>query len=79
MKGWVFFCTLWSLARSLWMSVYVQTVEGSMEFLSIPNLCCSSVMCMAGCETHGALAYSLVPAAFASAKFGLCMILINTK
>lgn len=34
---------------------------------------------MAGCETHGALAYSLVPAALDSAKFGLCMILINTK
>lgn len=34
---------------------------------------------MAGCETHGALARSLDPAALDSAELGLCMTLINTK
>lgn len=47
--------------------------------LFIPNPCCSSAMCMAGSETHGALAHSLVPAALGSAKLGLCMVLVNTK
>lgn len=36
-------------------------------------------MCMAGCETDGALAYSLDPAALDSAELGLCMTLTNTK
>lgn len=47
--------------------------------LSIPSPCCSSALCMAGCETHGALAHSLDPAALDSAELELCMTLINTE
>lgn len=55
-----------------------------MEFFSFPVPAAPlsipiSAMCMAGCETHGALAHSLVPAALGSAKLGLCMVLISTK
>lgn len=74
-----FSSTFWSLPRSSWTSCLCLNSRRFHGILSIPNLCCSSALCMAGCETHGALARSLDPAALDSAELGLCMTLINTK
>lgn len=79
MDGRIFFFLHSLVFSKKLMDVYLCSNSGRFHgILSIPNPCCFSAMCMAGCETHGDLAHSLVPAALDSAKLGLCMIPINT-